>query len=179
MRTYVNLFLVMLLGGFWHGANWTFIMWGAWHGGWLAAERYLGWTSAASTRRFAVPLTLLVVLIGWVMFRAANVSEAMGVYAGMIGLNGFTPHIAFLANITGENVTFLVLAAGAIVAEPHLKKWTDASSSMADASLSISPDGTAVLAPSIVYPVAISLLFVLTVARLSEQAVSPFLYFQF
>ena len=39
VRTYVNLFLTMLLGGLWHGANWTFVLWGAWHGGILALER--------------------------------------------------------------------------------------------------------------------------------------------
>ena len=41
VRTYINLFVTMLLGGFWHGANWTFILWGAFHGGILAAERAL------------------------------------------------------------------------------------------------------------------------------------------
>ena len=41
-NTYRNLFLTMLLGGFWHGANWTFLIWGAWHGTWLAIERALG-----------------------------------------------------------------------------------------------------------------------------------------
>src|SRR4029079_2101918 len=41
-RTYVNLCLVMLIGGLWHGAAWTFVIWGAIHGGWLALERALG-----------------------------------------------------------------------------------------------------------------------------------------
>src|SRR5690606_27821395 len=41
-KTYRNLFLTMLLGGLWHGANWTFIIWGAWQGMWLAIERALG-----------------------------------------------------------------------------------------------------------------------------------------
>jgi alginate O-acetyltransferase complex protein AlgI len=179
VRTYVNLFLVMLLGGFWHGANWTFILWGAWHGGWLAVERYLGFANKVTTRRLAVPMTLLIVLIGWVMFRAANVSEALGVYAGMLGVNGLAPDIAFLANITSENLFFLVLAIGAVMAEPHVKKWTDADTAVVGSSISVSPNGTAVVTPSLVYPIAISILFILTVARLSEQAVSPFLYFQF
>ncbi|MBC7499919.1 MAG: MBOAT family protein, partial [Herminiimonas sp.] len=72
VRTYVNLFLTMLLGGLWHGANWTFVIWGAWHGGILVIERY--WM-----QRFGKPLlpawlgvikTMLLVIVGWVLFRA-------------------------------------------------------------------------------------------------------------
>jgi alginate O-acetyltransferase complex protein AlgI len=179
LRTYVNLFTVMVLGGLWHGANWTFVAWGAWHGAWLAGERYLGWTNAATKRRFAMPLTALIVLLGWVMFRAANITEAFGVYAGMLGVNGITPDLAFLANITTENLTFLLLAICVLVAEPHFKKFTDPDNATAGPLYAIAPDGTAVLAPSLLFPVVITGLFVLTVARLAEQAVSPFLYFQF
>jgi alginate O-acetyltransferase complex protein AlgI len=179
VRTYVNLFLVMLLGGLWHGANWTFLLWGAWHGGWLAVERYLGWTNKNRSPAFAVPLTLLIVLAGWVMFRAANVGEALSIYAGMIGMNGFAPGIEFLANVTTENLTFMALAVLAVIVEPYFKKITDSEMAAEGVTYSVASDGSAVLAPSLVFPIAMCLLFILTVARLSEQSVSPFLYFQF
>ncbi|WP_299783805.1 MBOAT family protein [uncultured Roseobacter sp.] len=98
-RTYVNLMLTMVLGGLWHGANWTFLLWGAWHGLWLAIERTLGARSGETIwpRGLGWPVTMLLVLIGWVMFRAETVAQALDIYVGMSGLNGWsiTPDIAW------------------------------------------------------------------------------------
>jgi alginate O-acetyltransferase complex protein AlgI len=84
-NTYRNLLITMVLGGLWHGANWTFLVWGAIHGGVLAVERYL--TSLQSSNLspkssgYFVSLmkwsyTMFVVVLAWVYFRAANVSDA-------------------------------------------------------------------------------------------------------
>lgn len=77
VRTYVNLFIVFLTCGLWHGANWTFVLWGAYHGVWLVVER-LGW--ARVLERLPRPVrhvyALLVVLIGWVLFRADGIGQA-------------------------------------------------------------------------------------------------------
>ena len=72
VRTYVNLFVTMLLGGLWHGANWTFMLWGAYHGALLALERMngkrgFGWRLP---RVFQVGLTFVLVMFGWVLFRS-------------------------------------------------------------------------------------------------------------
>jgi alginate O-acetyltransferase complex protein AlgI len=183
VRTYVNLFLVMLLGGLWHGANWTFVFWGAWHGAWLAIERYMGWTGNTRSRAMAVPLTLLIVLTGWVMFRAANLTQAFDMYSGMIGLNGVAASAGFVANVTAENLFFMIVALVAVFAEPVYKKLTDPDTALPQSIYSISASGIGTgaltVAPSLTYLVAISLLFAITIARLSEQAASPFLYFQF
>ena len=73
-RTYVNLMLVMLIGGLWHGAQWTFVVWGAIHGGMLMLERLMGKDSfyhrLPGWLRMAV--TFVIVLITWVFFRAEN-----------------------------------------------------------------------------------------------------------
>ena len=89
-KTYRNLMLTMVLGGLWHGANWTFILWGLWHGAALAIERALGSKDRATVwpKFVGWPLTMILVLIGWVMFRAPTVSDAMAMYAGMLGING-------------------------------------------------------------------------------------------
>ena len=69
-RTYVNLAVVMLLGGLWHGANWTFVAWGAYHGLFLSLDKlFAGWTAWRLPRVLAVPLTFLLVTAGWVFFR--------------------------------------------------------------------------------------------------------------
>ena len=98
VRTLLNLFLTMLIAGVWHGAGWTFIVWGAWHGIWLALHRV--WLKAAVfrwlrpvasvVRLFAVPLTFLMLTIGWVFFRAADLSTALSLLTSMTGLHGFT-----------------------------------------------------------------------------------------
>ena len=81
VRTYVNLFVTMLLGGLWHGANWTFVVWGALHGVGLAIERFTGENRVAVAprewKRFLGRFwTLGVVGLAWIFFRAAHVSDA-------------------------------------------------------------------------------------------------------
>ncbi len=89
-RTYLNILIVMLLGGLWHGAAWTFVVWGAWHGMLLALERRFSvlqkrWQQFAVV---AVPTTSLLVILGWVVFRAPDLSAAQRMYAGMFGGQG-------------------------------------------------------------------------------------------
>jgi alginate O-acetyltransferase complex protein AlgI len=78
LRTYVNLALVFLLCGLWHGAAWTFVLWGAWHGALLVLERgFLGAWLARLPRSVAQAWTLLMVMLGWVLFRAPDVPTAL------------------------------------------------------------------------------------------------------
>lgn len=101
-RTYLNLFITMVLGGLWHGANWTFVIWGAFHGSVLAITRMIQraqgesqrigapWWNMASTA-WRMILTFNLVCIGWVLFRAATVPMAMTVFqqitrGGSLGL---------------------------------------------------------------------------------------------
>ena len=92
-RTYVNLMLTMLLGGLWHGANWTFVVWGGLHGAYLAAERWIrsrtgvGGDPAGAWNRLALALvTYFLVNITWVFFRAETFEGAARILAGMSGL---------------------------------------------------------------------------------------------
>lgn len=85
-RTYVNLFLVMLLGGLWHGANWTFMLWGGFHGILLAWERLRGRPNPSGL--FPRIRTFVLVCLAWVVFRATTVEQAVGVWSGLVGLNG-------------------------------------------------------------------------------------------
>jgi len=115
-RKYTNLFLTMLLGGIWHGAGWTFIIWGALHGmynvinhafrdikkrleivksgnvEWAATldirkQNQLGISKFFSTVSSRM-VTFLAVVVGWVFFRALTVDDAFKVLEGMAGLNG-------------------------------------------------------------------------------------------
>jgi D-alanyl-lipoteichoic acid acyltransferase DltB (MBOAT superfamily) len=81
VRRYVNLFITMLLGGLWHGASWTFVLWGALHGVYLLMNH-------AWPRIFGRVTTFAAVVVGWVFFRAPTVAAASTMLAGMAGVNG-------------------------------------------------------------------------------------------
>ena len=88
LGTYRNLFLTMLLGGIWHGANWTFIVWGIYHGSLLMFERVV--PPKAIIRGDSVPAQLLrmvltfhLVCVSWVFFRAESVGQAFAVLSGI------------------------------------------------------------------------------------------------
>lgn len=97
-RRYLNLLLTMLLGGLWHGAGWTFLIWGGLHGlylvinhVWHRLRRILGQDPTRGTlvgRMAARALTLLAVALAWVLFRAADLETAGRFYVALFGGNG-------------------------------------------------------------------------------------------
>jgi alginate O-acetyltransferase complex protein AlgI len=98
-RTYVNLAIVMLLGGLWHGAAWNFVVWGGLHGLLLAVERFRGKASfyAGVPAPLRVALTFAVVLVTWVFFRAPDLPSAMrylGHMAGIVAAHDGAPLLA-------------------------------------------------------------------------------------
>jgi len=98
VRRYINLMFTMLLGGLWHGAGWTFIIWGGLHGTYLVinhawnAIKYktIGQESNTSIlpKTFGRLITFFAVVVAWVMFRAESLDGAINMYAGMFGSNG-------------------------------------------------------------------------------------------
>jgi alginate O-acetyltransferase complex protein AlgI len=90
-RTYVNLLATMLLGGLWHGAAWTFVVWGAMHGGALAAHRWWRERQPVATQRLrplAVLATFYFVAIAWTFFRAGTWTTAVEVLLQFVTLRG-------------------------------------------------------------------------------------------
>ena len=98
LRRYFNLMATMLLGGLWHGAGWTFVVWGGLHGvylainhGWQTFKQGLGWGEGGwLMRKLSLLLTFLAVVVAWVFFRAPDFSSATSVLSGMAGLNGIS-----------------------------------------------------------------------------------------
>lgn len=88
-RMLCNVFITFLLGGLWHGAGWTYIIWGAMHG--FALLVYNLWRTYGRPlpRLVAWGITFLFINAAWVMFRAKTVADSLKVYSGMLGLNGF------------------------------------------------------------------------------------------
>jgi len=162
-RTYVNLLLVMVIGGLWHGASWNFVVWGSLHGLLLVSERFLGGRPfyAALPRPLRVGLTFALVMFGWVFFRASDLPTALNHCATMLGLTSAAPNAALLAGVYAQPyyLVALVLGALAVWTRPQVWDWT-----------------REITLPKVA---VIGGLFWLTLVVLSTQEFNPFIYFIF
>ncbi|WP_342246753.1 MBOAT family O-acyltransferase [Pseudomonas sp. OTU5201] len=193
LATYRNLMLTMLLGGLWHGANFTFVLWGAWHGLWLAIERAFG--VDAAPQRFN-PLkwgaTFLVVILGWVLFRAENLQVAARMYQAMFSFGGWQLSEFGQAGLTDLQVVTLVVAYASLAlfglhdfySKPlaHAAPKVAAEEPPGEAlppAVSASRSGRLLAWSAALQRPLLLLLFCASVLKLSAQSYSPFLYFQF
>lgn len=120
-RRYLNLFVTMLLGGLWHGAGWTFVLWGSLHGaflmvnhGWVALRKRCGWQTERDPlawRLTAGVLTFMAVMVGWVFFRARDFETGRVVLESLCGLQGLDLTTHFKWN----KATMLLVVLGVIV----------------------------------------------------------------
>jgi alginate O-acetyltransferase complex protein AlgI len=118
MRTYINLAIVMLLGGLWHGASWNFVIWGGIHGVWLGLERIMGKQPfyAKMPHVFRVGLTFTIVLVSWVFFRAKDLPAAWNYLKSMFGCGMAQPGMDLVAGLVYQPYFLLtVVSAGVIV----------------------------------------------------------------
>ena len=96
-RRYVNMMVVMLLGGLWHGAGWNFVIWGGLHGAYLGVNHaWRAWRGEAVSHSLPArigsqALTFLAVVVAWVFFRAESLDSALVILSGMAGLAGGIP----------------------------------------------------------------------------------------
>ncbi|MDR3395493.1 MAG: MBOAT family protein [Parasulfuritortus sp.] len=117
VRRYLNLLATMFLGGLWHGAGWTFVMWGTLHGiylminhTWQQFRIAIGHDLKNSTtfgRLAGITLTFFAVVIGWVFFRANSFEAALSILKGMVGLNGITLPVEWNVHFTSKQVNWL------------------------------------------------------------------------
>ena len=163
LRTYINLALVMLLGGLWHGASWNFVIWGGIHGTLLGVERAQGKDSLYRRLPAAVrvAITFLIVCIAWVFFRAADLPDALAYLGSMFGVTSpgeAAPLISALLYKPYYLATF-AMAAAITWGAPQTWDWTR--------SLPV-------------WKIAlIMVLFAGSILVLATQSYNPFIYFIF
>ena len=162
-RTAVNLAIVMLLGGLWHGASWNFVAWGGLHGVLLGSERLLGKKPfyAALPKVFRVALTFVLVLIAWVFFRAETFSGALNYLGSMFGLVTVPNTSLLLDGLLYSPYHLLAMIVAALVVWGAPQTW--------DWSRQL----------GIVKAIIVVAVFILSVAVLSMQSYNPFIYFNF
>jgi D-alanyl-lipoteichoic acid acyltransferase DltB (MBOAT superfamily) len=206
-RRYMNLLATMLLGGLWHGAGWTYVIWGGLHGiflvlnhAWHGARSRLGLTASwGSAGGFAARLlTFVCVIFAWVFFRASNFQAGVTIAGGMLGLNGVVlpEHVGMLFGPAGP---WLQYAGVKFSSSPLLDGFGEAFVAAALAIAFWAPNTQQMLRdwrPALVLPrddrmgpfrlawspgaawtAAIAVLAILATVNISEH--SEFLYFQF
>lgn len=162
-RTTVNLAIVMLLGGLWHGANWTFLAWGAYHGAFLIAERFANRQPAYRSlpRGLRVALTFIIVLGSWVWFRAESLPAAAAYFRALAGGGTVNEATALLAAQVFAPGKLAIMGLGTLClcASRQAHDWSE----------------------TLTWPKALILVpvFALALAVLCAQTFNPFLYFQF
>ena len=189
-RRYVNLMATMLLGGFWHGAGWTFIIWGGLHGlyllinhAWRELKARAGFGEGGRVGRlFAGALTFVAVVVAWVFFRADNFASAWSILIGMAGINGLVEKWVPLREALKLIVPCLIL----VWAFPNVRQmlitykpsWEDMAAIKTPSRRLDGPIAKwLVWRPTRTFAIALVILFLWSVDNLSK--VSEFLYFRF
>ena len=172
LRVVFNTLVVWVLTGLWHGASWNFMVWGLWSFVFLMLER-------SFLRRWLEKLPvlsnlylLLVVCLGWVVFRFTNMQLGFTVIKGLFGANG-NPLSSFESEIQFQSHAFLLLAA--ILASTPLFHWLK---QKAEASM-LPYRNSAALWNAVFYGVIPVLLLLISTANLVGDSYNPFIYFQF
>lgn len=183
IKTYRNLFLVFFLCGLWHGANWTFAAWGVYHGLFLIIER-MGFSKIIEKawRPLRHLYTMLVVIVGWVLFRSDTFTQALMHLKAMAGFGQGSGLIYSASQYIGSNGIILALIAGIIFSAPVNESakafLTSRKENKADGSLKVKPGGLA-FAHAVYSMLIYAMLGMLVVMSLAASAYNPFIYFRF
>jgi alginate O-acetyltransferase complex protein AlgI len=171
-KTYRNLLLVFLLCGLWHGASWSFVVWGLWHGFFLVVERLFSTLSPKTGSRWPAPrwlphlYTLGVVTLGWVVFRADTLGEALLYLQAMSGVSSpervLHPLVHFVDAKLLTVVTLGLLGCGPLLAR-RLRRWQP-----------LAPRAVGLLRTG-----AVGLLLLASAMALAGGTHNPFIYFRF
>ncbi len=180
LQRYRNLLLTMLLGGLWHGANWTFVIWGGLHGLYLCIQH--GWQyMLRNTYRQPTPLTnalnriitFLAVMVAWCFFRAPDVASAFKVLAGMAGIHGISP----VNEIDSFAYTMLLLSTIVAFYLPNTNELFLFSEKGQGSKLPSYSILSVKWSPTVLWGLAVGCIFALCI--LSIERTSDFIYAQF
>lgn len=166
VRMYFNLWVVFLISGFWHGAAWTFVLWGAYHGLFLVLDRLFMIKVLNKIGKLpSVIITFVVAMIGWVMFRADNVSQFWNYVVGMFSFQG--GETVFVNN---EVWTLLICAVifGMFAYFSKAEDWQVKVFSENQKFKTI-----------VLMAIASIILFIVSLSAITSSGFNPFIYFRF
>ena len=170
-RLYVNLWTVFILSGFWHGAAWNFIAWGAYHGLFLVLERLFLLKVYKKIGVLSILPTFLITVVGWVLFRAETLAGALRHLKIMAGLLPTSSPVGQPITFTLEFWVLLGVAAfiSFAAAWPTLERW----------ELSTLARGHFTLRGAVSLTLVTAVLLVLSLSYVVGSSFNPFIYFRF
>jgi len=166
-RLYFNLWFVFLISGLWHGAAWNFVIWGAFHGLFLVADKLFFLKFYQKIGKFpSIIITFILTLIGWVLFRSDNIHIA-GDYLNNMFAFDFTPDLFYF------NRKFYIILVAAIFFSfwggfNKIEKWQE--------NLFAQGKGLRVIIPMFIISV---FLFIVSLSAITSSGFNPFIYFRF
>jgi alginate O-acetyltransferase complex protein AlgI len=166
-RVYINLCIVFLISGFWHGAEWTFVFWGAYHGLFLVIERlFLLKITDKIGKTVRILFTFLVVVIGWVFFRSDNLTVAFAFIQKMFSFNWASTH--FLLDSKVYVYFLLAILFCFIAAIPTVEQLEE--------RIYIFKNSV----PAILsYALITAVLMIISISYITSSGFNPFIYFRF
>jgi D-alanyl-lipoteichoic acid acyltransferase DltB (MBOAT superfamily) len=169
-ETYRNLCLVFLACGLWHGANWTFVIWGVHHGIFLVIERAgVAGILARAPMWVARVYALAAIMSGWVWFRARDAEHALSFFASLAGFHGLSG-LGISTHILLHPATVTALVAGAVLASVEFNVWGAMRRLMVRGAQPLYAVGDAL---------AVAAMFAFAILNVAAGSYSPFLYFRF
>jgi alginate O-acetyltransferase complex protein AlgI len=181
-RIYLNQIIVFFLCGLWHGASWTFVVWGLWHGVFLVIERTrFGKLLDCAFTPIKYIYTILVVLIGWVLFRSDSLGYGLTFIGAMFGFgkgNGFENNIAQFIN--PELIVCLIL--GIVFSTPIIHKFKELKESLIEKASFVAGDKSFVISKTIISTFGMAIymvIFIYCSVLLASGTHNPFIYFRF
>lgn len=163
-RLLFNLFVVWFLTGIWHGANWTFIIWGIMYFVLISIEKLVGFEKKFNKLFFIKHIyTMFFVILGWVIFRASNITEAFSYMGKMFGVRASGIFDAYFYLNIVENFIFIIVAT--IFSAPIYKIINE------------KVKENKLIAP--IYVMGMLILFIVAISYILKGAYNPFIYFNF
>ena len=170
-RAYLNLWIVFLISGLWHGAAWTFVAWGAFHGLFLTLDKFF-WLrlSARLPKLITVPLTFVLILVGWTLFRSDHIGEAGALLLRMLAVTHASQPPPLWADVISHRATLVFWLAALISfapAVPAVRSLLVRASAAKTTGIWVARHALALV------------LLILSVCSLANANFNPFIYFRF
>ena len=166
-RTYINLFIVFLLTGIWHGASWNFVFWGLWNGFFIIIEKMTGWHKETDNKFINILkhlYTIFIFVLGWVMFRSDNMTYAWTYLKNMFScIDIKVPAISYALPYYIDTFEVIALIAAVLCSVPLFNKMLQIENKFGRAIINL----------------WLLILFVISSASIAASTYNPFIYFRF
>ncbi|MCB0334363.1 MAG: MBOAT family protein, partial [Bdellovibrionales bacterium] len=165
-RNALNLWIVFLLSGVWHGASWNFIVWGGYHGFFMSLERLVGAPTKRQNTIYRTIITFFLVVFSWVLFRADSLSDALTYYTYLFGLGAPATKPVMLGELLQPRSFVMLLLACVLSFYPLLQRKKEYTGLVSES-------------PSLIFQCSAFCVLVLSLSALAGLDYTPFLYFRF